>query len=109
VAVVERDLDGANLVDGHDAGIQAILNEKLNFASFGLVLPNNAIRMHLFSPMCVGQAAACGLALVKRATSGLLVAMPERRRFFQTVEVTHCTLEVGEIVVQMQEFRRIAE
>src|SRR5262245_43447746 len=49
-AVVEGDLGGANGLDRYDARIESVLNEQLNFAGFGLVLPNNAIRMHLFSP-----------------------------------------------------------
>jgi hypothetical protein len=33
--------------------------------------------------------------------------MPEWRRFFQTVEVTYCTLEVGNGVGQIQKIRKI--
>jgi len=48
--VIQRDLRRPNLVHGHDARVEPIANQNLNFAGFGLILPNDSIGMHLFSP-----------------------------------------------------------
>src|SRR5262249_24406673 len=52
--VIQRYGRGTNLADGHDACFQAVMDEQLNFTGFGLVLANNAIGMHLFSPNISG-------------------------------------------------------
>jgi hypothetical protein len=58
-----------------------------------------------------GQLAEQGayIGLVKRATSGLLVAMPEGRRFFLTREAPYSTQEVGSGVGQIQKIGKLQD
>ena len=49
-AVIQRDADRSHVFDGHLVRLAGVINEDLDFPSLRLILPNNAIGVHLSAP-----------------------------------------------------------